>query len=270
MTSSIYELYGEIWGKPDAELRDDIIKSLNPRNPAMLYDEFRGLDIRPDAEVLDVGCGEARHAVELARKFGCRVVGIDPIPLHVEKARNFIFNVDLRHQVEVKLGCIESLPLDDVSVDYVWCRDMLLHVDLATGLTECSRVLRPAGVMLIYHVFTTDLCEPAETGRISKALSFVTESMSEKHFERTSQKVGFDIVKKDRVDSEWREAEIEIGDRALLDHLLYVARMRRTRAKLIRRYGEVRYEVTYASCLLDIYQMLGKLCPIVYVLRKPS
>jgi ubiquinone/menaquinone biosynthesis C-methylase UbiE len=270
MGTSIHELYGEIWAKPDREFAGDIIKSLNPRNPAMLYDEFSSLGVRADAEVLDVGCGDGRHAVELARKFGCRVVGVDPIPLQIEKAERLISHIGIGDQVEVKLGCVESLPFGDASIDYVWCRDMLLHVDLTAALAECFRVLRRDGAILVYHLFATDLCEPVERARISKALSFVIESMSEEHFETALQKVGFGIVKKDKLDSEWREAEIEVGDRTLLDHLLCVARLRRADATLMKKYGGVRYEVTYAGLLLGIYQMLGKLCPMVYVLKKPS
>src|SRR2546423_5944339 len=270
MTSSIYELYGEIWGKIDSELGADLRKSLNPRNPSMLYDMFGGLGVKPDAKVLDVGCRDASHAVELARRFRCQVIAVDPVALHIEKAKKLVSNVGLEHHVEVKAGCIEALPLDDASVDYIWCRDMLLHVDLPESFTECFRVLRTEGTMLIYQVFATEMCEPLEAERLFKALSFVPESTMEENFETAAQKAGFKIISKEQLDSEWREAEIEVGDKSLLDHLLYIARMRRARDEMIRQYGEVRYEVNYAGWLLGIYQMLGKLCPTVYILRKPS
>jgi ubiquinone/menaquinone biosynthesis C-methylase UbiE len=270
MTTSIDELYGEVWGVDNSGLVADLTRSLNPRNPALLYEMFESLRVKPGARVLDVGCRDASHAVELARKFGCRVIAIDPIPLHLEKAKKLVSNVGLASQVEVKAGRIEALPLGDASVDHIWCRDMLLHVDLPQSFTECFRVLRPAGRMLIYHVFATGLCEPVEAERLSKALSFVPESMSENYFETAAQEVGFEIMSKEILDSEWREAEIEVGDQSLLNHLLYLARMRRAKAILIEKYGEVRYEVNYAGWLLGVYQMLGKLCPTVYVLGKPS
>jgi ubiquinone/menaquinone biosynthesis C-methylase UbiE len=236
----------------------------------VLYELSGNLGVGPRATVLDIGCRHADHAAELARKFKCRVIAIDPLPLHIEKAKKLVSTLGLHKLIDVRVGIIEALPLNDASVDHVWCRDMLAHVDLQAGLAECFRALRPDGTMLIYHVFATNLCAPAEAEFLCRALSFVPENMSEQHFEETVQKVGLHIVYKNRLDSQWREAEIEVGDNALLNQLLYLARMRRGNAMLMRTYGEVRYEVHYASCLLGVYQMLGKLCPTVYVLRKPS
>jgi SAM-dependent methyltransferase len=197
------------------------------------------------------------------------VLAIDPIPLHIAEAERHISNVGLEQQVKVKVGRIEALPVDAASIDNVWCRDVLYHVDLPKGLAECFRVLRPGGSMLIYHTFTTPSSEPKETDRLCKALSFVPENMSEEYFESTARDAGFDITTKDRVDSEWPEAAVEIGDKRLLEHLLFAARMRRAKERLVKKYGENRYEANYANCLWEIYPMLGKLCPAIYLLKKP-
>ena len=269
MTSSIFELYGKIWGEIDHELEFDVRQSLNPRNPNLLFELFGNLGITPNATVLEVGCRYGLYAIELARRYNCHVIAVDPIPLHIEETERHISNVGLGQQVKVKLGRIETLPLDDTSIDYVWCRDMLFHVDLPKGFAECFRVLHPGGTMLIYHTFTTPLCERKEANRLCKALSFVLENMSEKYFERTAQNVGFEIIIKDRIDSEWCEASIEVGNKRLLEYLLYVTRMRRAKKRLVQKYGKNHYEANYASCLLEIYPMLGKLCPAIYLLKKP-
>jgi ubiquinone/menaquinone biosynthesis C-methylase UbiE len=268
-TSSVEQLYGEIWNEPDFEFYASLTHSLNPGNPSRLYDLFGELGVGPGAKVLDVGCRTGDHAVQLVRKFNCRVIALDPLALHLEKARTLVSRVGLAELIEIRQGSIELLPLSDSSLDYIWCRDMLAHVDLYSGLAECARVLRPGGAILIFHVFATDLCEPVEAAMIFKALSFVPQSMSEKRFAEVAQQVGLDIIKKEPLRSEWREAEIEMGDRTLLDQLLFVARMRRNREALVTQHGAVRYEVNYASFLLGIYQMLGKLCPAVYILGKP-
>ena len=72
-------LYNEIWnssGAPEAQSR----QSLNPRGADMLYELFAGFGPTAQSVVLDVGCRDARHAIELARRFGCRVLGIDRDP----------------------------------------------------------------------------------------------------------------------------------------------------------------------------------------------
>ena len=239
MTTSIYELYGEIWGKIDHELEYDVRQSLNPRNPNLLFEIFGNLGIMPSSTVLDAGCRYGLYAIELARKYNCQVIGVDPIPLHIEEAQRHISNIGFEQQVKVKAGRIETLPLDDNSIDYVWCRDMLYHVDLPKGFAECLRMLHPGGTMLIYHTFTTPLCERKEANRLCNALSFVPENMLEKYFERTAQNVGFDIIIKDRIESEWCEASIEVGNKRLLEYLLYAARMRRSKKRLIQKYGKI-------------------------------
>lgn len=269
MTSSIYELYGEIWGETDPQVEFDVRQSLAPRNPNLLFELFASLGITPDETVLDVGCREGVHAIELARRFNCLVIAVDPVPLHVEKAKSLVSKGGLEHLIKIKPGRIEALPIDDASVDYVWCRDMLIHVDLPKGLAECFRALRPGGRVLIYNVFATPLCEQKEAKRMFKALSIVPANMSEKYFEKTARDTGFKILSKDKIDSEWCEASTEIGSRNLLDILLFATRMRRAKEQLIRKYGKNRYEANYALCLWELYPMLGKLCPAIYVLKKP-
>ena len=72
------------------------------------------------------------------------------------------------------------------------------------------------------------------------------------------------------IDSEWRENWAEGGDTSLLEELLCIARLRRSASELIEQFGRSRYDVTYVECLWSIYQMLGKLCPTVYILQKPG
>jgi 2-polyprenyl-3-methyl-5-hydroxy-6-metoxy-1,4-benzoquinol methylase len=52
--------------------------SLNPRGPDMLYDLVSDLGLSPGATVVDVGCGEGRHSVKLAERFGFAVTGSTP------------------------------------------------------------------------------------------------------------------------------------------------------------------------------------------------
>ena len=67
---------------------------------------------------------------------------------------------------DVLEGTIEELPLADASADWIWCRDVLVHVDVERGLAECARVLKPGGRMLAYVTLATDLLEPREAAWI--------------------------------------------------------------------------------------------------------
>ena len=62
-------------------------ESLAPRDPSVLLQVVRELDLRPDSRIVDVGCGEGVHAFRLATHFGFRVLGIDPVQRHLDLAR---------------------------------------------------------------------------------------------------------------------------------------------------------------------------------------
>jgi ubiquinone/menaquinone biosynthesis C-methylase UbiE len=270
MTIDIERLYGEFWGGDQSDVQALVRTSLQPRDMDMLYDLFARTGCGPDDLVLDVGARDARYAVELARRHGCRVVAIDPIPLHIERARDLIERGGMTGRVEARLAGIEALPLDDGSVDHIWCRDMLNHVDLPAGIGECARVLRPGGSMLVYQTFAGPHLEPVEAARLYAGLSIVPENMAHAVFERTVREAGFVIEIKDVIASEWRERWVEDGDHGAVDDLLEIARLRRAEDQIVARIGRDRYETELSGRLWGVFQLLGKLLPTAYLLRKPA
>jgi cyclopropane fatty-acyl-phospholipid synthase-like methyltransferase len=68
----------------EAEFQAYLDQSLNPRGPELLYEIVGGLGLPRGAEVLDLGCGEGRFSIELAKRFGYKVTGVDPVPRHIE------------------------------------------------------------------------------------------------------------------------------------------------------------------------------------------
>jgi SAM-dependent methyltransferase len=76
------------------------------------------------------------------------VVGVDPSPIFVEKARDLSHDLPNLSFVE---GDGRALPLEDASFDVVVFHTTLCHVpgpDLA--LTEASRVLRACGLLAVF------------------------------------------------------------------------------------------------------------------------
>ncbi|CAA9569042.1 MAG: hypothetical protein AVDCRST_MAG49-3395 [uncultured Thermomicrobiales bacterium] len=265
---TVQELYAEIWGKPDPDFEAAVTGSLHPRGADGLYDLFAWLSPAPDDLVLDVGGRDATHAVDLARRFGCRVLSLDPVPLHAELARARVAEAGLAERVAVETAGIEALPVGDGEAAHVWCHDVLNMVDLPRGLAECVRALRPGGGMLVYQTFGTALLEPNEARRLYAANAIRPENQDPARFEAIARDVGVAVAEQDVIASEWREHWAEAGDRRLLDDLLAVARMMRTEAALVERFGRARFEAELGGTLWGVYQMLGKLCPTAYLLRK--
>jgi SAM-dependent methyltransferase len=267
---SVEELYGDFWADDESGLEAELERSLDPRPVESLYDAFANLGVAEGDVVLDVGCGRAKHSVELAQRLGCEVVAVDRVGLLVDQARERVTEAGLGDRIRVLEAGIESLPLDDGSIDYIWCRDMLNHVDLPRALAETARVLKPGRRMLVYQTFATERCEPDERARIYRALAMPPENMSSHYFEERARAAGFEILSMDHIDSEWREHWIENGNRDVLDDLLRIARLRRREAELVSRYGRDRYEAALWGSAWGAYQLLGKLCPTVYALEKPD
>lgn len=269
MSGGIEQLYGELWGTGHRRARELIQTTLHPRDDESLYELFAQTGCCPDDWVLDIGCRDAKYAIELARRFECRVTGIDAVPYNIAIATELISNWSLEDRISVMEGRIESMPYDDATIDYIWCRDMLNHVDLPTGIRECYRVLKPGGQMLIYQAFAGEHLEPAEAGRIYQALSIVPENMSTSVVESAVTDAGFEIEVRDVVASEWRESWIETGDMTIATDLLQIARMRRSEHEMVEHIGREQYEAELAVRLWSVYQLLGKLVPVAYLLRKP-
>lgn len=266
--TTIHDLYGDFWARENPAFARAVEESLNPRKLDMLYSFFADLGVSAGDRVLDIGCRDAVHSVQLVRQLDCRCIAVDVIPVHVQMAREKVAREGLGNRIEVREGSMEAIPIEDAAVDYIWCRDMLNHVALPAGMKECFRVLRPGGAMMVYATFATALLEPVEARRLFEAAAIVPENMSPRYFERTVLEAGFSIVNHDRIDSEWREASLEAGEKGLPEALLRISRMRRQADRLIQEHGRGYFEAAYAGDLWGIYQILGKLCPTLYVLNK--
>jgi sarcosine/dimethylglycine N-methyltransferase len=269
MRTSVHELYGDLWHLPRPGFDERVARSLSPRGPGLLMEVFRETVPGPAHTVLDIGCRDAGLSMELAGTFGCRVVAVDPIEVHIEAAKRCIADAGLQERVIPMLGRIEALPLEAASVGRIWCRDMLNHVDLPAALAECWRVLQPGGKMVVFQTLATELLEPREAARLYAALAIVPENMSCDRFERTAQEAGFRIIRKEMQGSESRECSLESGGASFDSTLLRLARMRRLEGELVRDYGKEFYEAAYAAEVWGIYQMLGKLFNYIHVLEKP-
>lgn len=104
----------------------------------------------PPARVLDVGGGPGTYAAPLARR-GYQVQLLDPVPLHVEQAREAAGNA-LPCRFTAAYGDARHLPVAAESQDAVMLFGPLYHLteaaDRRQALAEARRVLRPGGRLL--------------------------------------------------------------------------------------------------------------------------
>ena len=124
--------YEDVW----AELPEDPEPWAWERRRALLLSEARAGE-----RVLDLGCGAGRFVAAL-RDAGADPVGVELADGALERARRNVPGADFR-------AMTDEIPLEDSSVDLVWCSEVLEHVpDTAGLLSEVRRVLKTGGRLL--------------------------------------------------------------------------------------------------------------------------
>jgi ubiquinone/menaquinone biosynthesis C-methylase UbiE len=260
---SVQELY-ELWAD-DSELRDTLRRSLEPRGTDWLFELFASLEPQAGELLVDVGCRDAKHAIRLVRDHGLRGVALDPLRLHVELAKQAVASAGLDDEIEVVEAAIESLPLGDGAADWVWCRDVLVHVDVRRGLEECARVLRPGGRMVAYVTLATNLLEPRERAELVATAAVRDASFDPAAVEAAAAEAGFKQIAVERLGGEWRERMIEDSTWDVAETLLGLSRLRRRESEFVDAYGETAVAAYRGGQLWGVYQLIGKLCPTTYV-----
>ena len=119
--------------------------------------------VEPGAVVLDLGCGAGTDLLIAAQMTGPtgRVIGVDMTGAMLRRARASAGAMGLDN-VELHEALIESLPLQDASVDVVISNGVIdLVPDKDAVLDEVDRVLRPGGRLqladvVIHHEVSED------------------------------------------------------------------------------------------------------------------
>jgi SAM-dependent methyltransferase len=149
------------------------------QEPAPVVVEFAtGLAERGCSRVLDLGCGNGRHVVYLARQ-GLRVCGMDNARTALHLAQQWLGEEGLSASL-VLADMRRPLPFCDAAFDAVVSTQVIHHAMLTTveaTAREIERVLRRGGLALITvpaHTDPEDECVEVEFG------TFVPQAGSEK------------------------------------------------------------------------------------------
>jgi ubiquinone/menaquinone biosynthesis C-methylase UbiE len=244
---------------------DALDVSLAPRGLESLFDAA-GPYLASGSRILDAGCRDAKHLIELVRRHDATGVGVDPVELHVERARVAVAEAGLDDRIEVLVGLMEDLPHPGASFDFVWCRDVLEQVAaLDAALQGAHRVLKPGGHMLVYSVFASGRLSDEETEMFGRGLGNVVANLDESYVEAAFARAGLRIERKDVIGSEWREhAEENAG--GVSKALLRLSRLHRQEPALVERFGRDIVDHVEANLHWETFLLMGKLVPTIYVL----
>lgn len=154
-----------------------------------IADVIDALQLRSGQMLLDLACGRGGYGLEIARRTGVRLIGIDFSAVAVERART------RGTGAEFLVGELSATGLADDAVDSIVCVDaMQFATPYAAGVAECRRVLRPGGRLALTGWQARDLGDEKVPARLRIDIA------AELHA------VGFEEVDVREMTS-WREAE---------------------------------------------------------------
>jgi SAM-dependent methyltransferase len=267
----IDDVYGDTFD--DQEVEAALNKSLSPRSlNDLMFELVAEIGLPPGSTVLDVGAREGRHCFELSRRFGFTVRGVEPVSRHLDNAARglaaFAANEpEAAARVRIDEGIAEKLTDPSGSVDLIWCKDVLVHVeDLETAFGEFRRVLKPGGRAVVFQMTATDWLTPAEAAFMWPPAGIHATSLDPRRIEAAITGAGLGIVRSIELHGETRERGEEDSVGTTSKQLLQVSRMLRNRAAYEERFGTIAYEYILTDNLWGVYQMIGKLNPRIYVL----
>jgi ArsR family transcriptional regulator len=138
--------------------------------------------IDPSLTVGDLGCGTGQ-VTELVAPHVAKVIAVDGSTDMVQAARKRLKGL---HQVDVRRGDMEALPIDDLQLDMAMVALVLHHVpDPARALAEVHRVLKCGGRAMIVDMLPHDRVE------YQQQMGHVWLGFSEKSMKKYLDAAGF-------------------------------------------------------------------------------
>lgn len=129
---------------------DDVVPERIYPDTAFIFARMAGATMEmvapgPGETILDLGCGRAVDALEMAR-LGSRAIGLDPSGTMLHEARDYVGDGN----VSLVRGIGESLPFRQHSLDKVVCKGALDHFpDPERTMGDIALTLKPGGAVII-------------------------------------------------------------------------------------------------------------------------
>jgi SAM-dependent methyltransferase len=115
-----------------------------------LEEVVAALDLRGGQVLLDLACGRGGYGLEIARRSGAQVVGVDFSAVAIGQAQRRAQALGLADRAEFRVGELTGTTLNAASVDAVLVVDALQFAEpKLDALRECRRVLVPGGRVVI-------------------------------------------------------------------------------------------------------------------------
>jgi ubiquinone/menaquinone biosynthesis C-methylase UbiE len=124
------------------ELRSNFIK--------YTIQAFQRIPVIDRPKILDIGCGTGIPTLELARRSGGEVIGLDSDEVKIQKLNKTIEKEGLEEQVKTIVCSMLDIKYPDESFDIIWAEGVIRFIGFERALNEWKRLLKPDGYIVIH------------------------------------------------------------------------------------------------------------------------
>jgi len=116
--------------------------------------DFTHFELTSGDRVLDLGCGEGRHAIAVYLESDVHSIGVDLSLQDLARARekfaDFEHAKDTGRELSLMSADALSLPFANDTFDKIICSEVLEHIpDYESVLLEIQRILKPGGLLCV-------------------------------------------------------------------------------------------------------------------------
>ncbi len=159
LLATIDELHKKLGGEAE-EVKNEVEQNRTPDvvfvpTPQDVVDKMLELaEVKKDDLVYDLGCGDGRIVVTVAKKFGCKAIGYDIDPNRVKESLENVAKNNVRHLVTIEQKDIFTLDLSKANVITLY-----LLPELNVKLIPQLEKLKP-GSRIVSHDFAMEGVKP--------------------------------------------------------------------------------------------------------------
>jgi SAM-dependent methyltransferase len=110
---------------------------------------FSALHLPTEPRILDLGCGDGLPTIELARLSGAPITAVDIDGAALGRLRSRLVDLGLVGRILPARSSALATCFASARFDLVWEEGVLHLLDAARALSECARLLRPGGFLVL-------------------------------------------------------------------------------------------------------------------------
>jgi len=174
--------------------------------------------------------GPARH---LAKKYGCKITGLDATTTMTNEAIKRTEKAGLADLINYKLGNALDMPFKANSFDIVWGQDAWCYItDKDKLISEAHRVIKPNGIIAFTDWLQVGNMTDKEWDDLNSFMAFpYMETLD--GYEQLLKKTGFEVIEKEDLSEDFAK------------HCHIYQDMLRTELKdgIVQKYGEDMFKI---------------------------